>query len=143
MAMWNGHDEEDTETHGAIHTREAYEKLSIVYEKVREGCHYDVSCVRRYHFIRDVFIPIHLKLHNSSRRQSTHCGNPSELHRVQKATTRNLVSAHRRNRGVKKLPENRNSKPSREEEATTKMAIQSPHKLLRFFSSQIHCKLHN
>ena len=77
MAMWNGHDEEDTETHGAIHTREAYEKLSIVYEKVREGCHYDVSCVRRYHFIRDVFIPIHLKLHNSSRRQSTHCGNPS------------------------------------------------------------------
>ena len=77
MAMWNGHDEEDTETHGAIHTREAYEKLSIVYEKVREGCHYDISCVRRYHFIRDVFIPIHLKLHNSSRRQSTHCGNPS------------------------------------------------------------------
>ena len=31
-------DEEDTETHGAIHTREAYEKLSIVvmrrFEKV-------------------------------------------------------------------------------------------------------------
>ena len=53
MAMWNGHDEEDTETHGAIHTREAYEKLSIVYEKVREGCHYDLSCVRRYHFDLD------------------------------------------------------------------------------------------
>ena len=49
-------DEEDTETHGAIHTREAYEKLSIVYEKVREGCHYDVSCVRRYHFYFDFFI---------------------------------------------------------------------------------------
>ena len=52
--------EEDTETHGAIHTREAYEKLSIVYEKVREGCHYDISCVRRYHFDFDLFIPIHL-----------------------------------------------------------------------------------
>ena len=56
MAMWNGHDEEDTETHGAIHTREAYEKLSIVYEKVREGCQYDISCVRRYHFVLDFFI---------------------------------------------------------------------------------------
>ena len=53
-------DEEDTETHGAIHTREAYEKLSIVYEKVREGCHYDISCVRRYHFDFDFFIPTHL-----------------------------------------------------------------------------------
>ena len=60
MAMWNGHDEEDTETHGAIHTREAYEKLSIVYEKVRDGCHYDISCVRRYHFVLDFFIPIQL-----------------------------------------------------------------------------------
>ena len=37
------------------------------------------------------------------------------------------------NRGVHKLPENRNSWPSQEEEATTKMAMQSPHKLLRFF----------
>ena len=67
MAMWNGHDEEDTETHGAIHTREAYEKLSIVCEKVREGCHHDLSCVRRYHFDFEFFIPIHLKLHNSLR----------------------------------------------------------------------------
>ena len=65
-------DEEDTETHGAIHTREAYEKLSIVYEKVREGCHYDISCVRRYHFDFEFFITIHLKLHNSSRTAKSH-----------------------------------------------------------------------
>ena len=78
---------EDTETHGAIHTREAYEKLSIVYEKVREGCHYDISCVRRYHFDFDFSSQYiyNCTIHPELRRATTNtsgqnnCANSHEL----------------------------------------------------------------
>ena len=81
------YDEEDTETHAAIHTREAYEKLSIVYEKVREGCHYDISCVRRYHFDFDFSsqYTYNCTIHPELRRATTNtckqnnCANSHEL----------------------------------------------------------------
>ena len=33
---------------------------------------YDISCMRRYHFIRDIFSTIHSKLHKSSRTTKSH-----------------------------------------------------------------------
>ena len=59
---YDGHDTDDDYDEG--HESDSHTRRYRLYEKIREVCPYDISCMRRYHFIRDFSSQIHVKLHS-------------------------------------------------------------------------------